>query len=231
VDPSHFRGHVGKRLEDGQRPPGPCGRPRGCRQRRCLLKGCARLFGPKCPQARYCSKACQQAARRWRQGRSSRTYRASDHGRAKRREQARRQRERQREQRLAQTSTEPPVPATSLLAAAESPAISSSEPAAAPAGAASATSDAAVASADGSASRVGQRPALGSDDFELRRCARPGCYVWFAVKHDHSSKRFCSVACRLALRRVLDREARYRARRRRWRWQRMKQRRRPPDTS
>jgi hypothetical protein len=39
------------------------------------------------------------------------------------------------------------------------------------------------------------------------------------------------VACRLALRRVLDREARYRARRRRMRCERVKKRARPPDTS
>ena len=45
----------------------------------------------------------------------------------------------------------------------------------------------------------------------------------FAVPHEHSCQRFCSVACRLALRRVLDREARYRQRRRRWRRQRVTQ--------
>ena len=73
-----------------------------------------------------------------------------------------------------------------------------------------------VASADELAPRVGQRPAVGGEDFLQRRCARPGCYVWFGVAHDQCSKRFCSVACRLALRRVLDREARYRARRQRW---------------
>jgi len=55
--------------------------------------------------------------------------------------------------------------------------------------------------------------------------------VVFHVQHEHSSQRFCSVACRLALRRVLDREARYRQRRRRWRRQRLNRRNRPPDTS
>jgi hypothetical protein len=39
------------------------------------------------------------------------------------------------------------------------------------------------------------------------------------------------VACRLALRRVLDREARYRARRRRMRCERVTKRAQPPDTS
>jgi hypothetical protein len=39
------------------------------------------------------------------------------------------------------------------------------------------------------------------------------------------------VACRLALRRVLDREARYRTRRRHRRGKRVTRRVRPPDTS
>ena len=47
----------------------------------------------------------------------------------------------------------------------------------------------------------------------------------FAVPPEGSCRRFCSVACRLALRRVLDREARYRQRRRRWRRQRLRARR------
>jgi hypothetical protein len=79
--------------------------------------------------------------------------------------------------------------------------------------------------------REGKRPAPNRENFAERMCDRPGCYVIFRVRHDHSCQRFCSVACRLALRRVLDREARYRARRRRWRRQRLNRRSRPPDTS
>ena len=79
--------------------------------------------------------------------------------------------------------------------------------------------------------REGKRPACPSENFAERMCARPGCYVVFQVRHDHSSQRFCSVACRLALRRVLDREVRYQQRRRRWRRQRLSRRNRPPDTS
>jgi hypothetical protein len=81
------------------------------------------------------------------------------------------------------------------------------------------------------AEREGQRPAISSEDFAERMCDRPGCYVVFGVRHEHSSRRFCSVACRLALRRVLDRESRYRQRRRRWRRQQLARRIRPPDTS
>ena len=71
------------------------------------------------------------------------------------------------------------------------------------------------ASAEVTGSREGQRAGAEREDFCLRACARPGCYAEFGVVGGDSSRRFCSVACRLALRRVLDREARYRARRRR----------------
>jgi len=77
----------------------------------------------------------------------------------------------------------------------------------------------------------GQRPASADEIFCTRMCARPGCYVTFVVTVALLSRRFCSVACRQALRRVLDREARYRQRRRRWRRQRRQRRGDRPDTS
>lgn len=89
----------------------------------------------------------------------------------------------------------------------------------------------AAASADGSASREGQRPACPGEDFVECWCARPGCYITFWVNPTRSSRRFCSLVCRLALRRVLDREARYRQRRRRWRRERRTRHRQRPDTS
>jgi hypothetical protein len=88
-----------------------------------------------------------------------------------------------------------------------------------------------AATAAGSAPREGQRVAPACADFSRRPCDRPGCYELFVVPHEYSCQRFCSVACRLALRRVLDREARYRARRRRWRRARRTRRLRPRDTS
>ena len=88
-----------------------------------------------------------------------------------------------------------------------------------------------TASADVALPGEGQRPAMGSEDFSTRRCERPGCYEHFCVQHEHSCRRFCSVACRLALRRVLDREARYRERRRRRRGERVRRQARPPDSS
>ena len=88
-----------------------------------------------------------------------------------------------------------------------------------------------AASAPVPAVREGQRPACPGEDFVECPCARPGCYVTFWVQPTRSNQRFCSLACRLALRRVLDREARYRQRRRRWRRERLKRRCHPPNTS
>jgi hypothetical protein len=164
-------------------------RPGGChhRPRRCLLKGCERLFWPRRPQARYCSESCRRGGRCWRRWHASQQYRASENGKQHRREQSRRYRQRLRERQRASADEESP--------------------------------------------REGQRPASADRDFSTRACKRPGCYELFAMPHEHSCKRFCSVACRLALRRVLDREARYQARRRRMRCERVTRRARPPDTS
>jgi hypothetical protein len=62
--------------------------------RRCLLKGCEQSFQPWQPQSRYCSAACQQAARRWRRRHASQRYRASTQGKERRREQSQRYRQR-----------------------------------------------------------------------------------------------------------------------------------------
>jgi hypothetical protein len=87
------------------------------------------------------------------------------------------------------------------------------------------------ASADAACAREGQRIESAPANSSGRPCDRPGCYTLFAVSHEHPCKRFCSVACRLALRRVLDRESRYRQRRRRRRRERLSRRPRPPNTS
>ena len=80
-----------------------------------------------------------------------------------------------------------------------------------------------------SPAREGQRAAEIPEDFAMRSCHRPGCYAEFAVRSADSSQRFCSVACRLALRRVLDRESRWRWRRRRGSARRVIVRRHSPD--
>jgi hypothetical protein len=76
-------------------------RPRGRYSHICLLKGCERLFQPSHPLQRYCSKACQDAARQWRRWRAAQQYRATARGQQQRREQSRRYRDRQRERRAA----------------------------------------------------------------------------------------------------------------------------------
>lgn len=170
-------------LSDSSWPPQGAGGPR---PRRCLLKGCERWFRPGHPACRYCSSACQQAARRWRRWRAQQKYRASVHGRQQRGQQARRYRQRQRS-RLRWHR-----PAVDTWAA----------------GAAAAAEVAAAA-------REGKRRAEKRDEVCLRPCARPGCYVLFAVGAPSNPRCFCCALCRRALRRVLDREARWRRRRRR----------------
>jgi hypothetical protein len=177
VDQSHFLWHIGER-------------PEGChhhRPRRCLLKGCERLFWPRHPRSHYCGEACRQAARRWRQWRASQKYRATDNGKQQRREQSKRYRERVRARQ--------------------------------------------AASADADSPREGQRMASAQEDFSGKPCVRPGCYELFKLPYEQSGQRFCSVACRLALRRVVDREERYQARRRHLRCECVTTRAQPPDTS
>jgi hypothetical protein len=103
VGPLHFPGHC----SDGQgflRQSG--GQPFGCR--RCLLKDCERWFRAAHPQARYCSPACQQAARRWRSWRAARRYRASTNGKQRRQGQSRRYRQRQQQPSPAVSGPPPP---------------------------------------------------------------------------------------------------------------------------
>jgi hypothetical protein len=78
-------------------------RTKGCRDgvhrprsRVCLLKGCERTFRPQHPLTRYCSEACRQQARRWREWKARRRYRQSRGCKQKRRAQSRRYRERRR---------------------------------------------------------------------------------------------------------------------------------------
>ena len=56
----------------------------------------------------------------------------------------------------------------------------------------------------------GERP---TDASEKSSCARPGCYELFVPARRWPRRRFCSCLCRKALRRVLQREARWGQRR------------------
>jgi len=180
------------------------------RQRLCLLKGCERVFHPGQPQQRYCSVACRQQAARWRRWQSCQGYRASDGGKECRRQQAHRYRVRRRQQQGACWEEK--------LRAIEVQVTQEAVPAAAQRGAA--------AQLEPGEPREGQRPAPHPEDFPCVPCQRPGCYVLFPMRPSVPQQRFCCCLCRRALRRVLDREARWRWRRRRWHGPR--QRSRPP---
>jgi hypothetical protein len=149
------------------------------RCRRCLLKGCERWFLPTRPQARYCSPPCQQAAQHWRRWQAAQRYRASVHGKERRRDQSRRYRVRRRQRPVG----EPPT-ATEPL-----PAVPNHG--------------------------EGQRPAEILEKSLGQPCHRPGCYDCFVPVPRSPQQRFCSPSCRLALRRVYQREVRLRRRRRR----------------
>jgi hypothetical protein len=73
--------------------------------RGCLLKGCEQAFQPLHPFSRYCSSACRAAARRWRQRRANRRYRATEQGKCRRRAQSCRYRARVRECQRADSSS------------------------------------------------------------------------------------------------------------------------------
>jgi hypothetical protein len=62
--------------------------------------------------------------------------------------------------------------------------------------------------------REGQRYEHIWEDFSTRPCQRPGCYELFVFGPHEPPQRFCCSACRRALRRVLEREARWRRRQR-----------------
>jgi hypothetical protein len=90
VNQSHFLWHIGER---------PGGRSSG--QRLCLLKGCERPFWPRHWRSHFCSEACRQAAQRWRRWKADQQYRATEHGKQRRREQSKRYRQRVRERQAA----------------------------------------------------------------------------------------------------------------------------------
>ena len=194
MDQSHFAFRLDER-PDGVGP----------RPRRCLLKGCERLFRPSRPRAHYCGEACREAAKRWRRWRASQRYRETEDGRERRREQCRRYRQRVRERPIEPPAIEPTI----------NPIINPID----------------TSAADAEPACEGQRAESKPEEIPSRPCSRPGCYELFAIADEHSRKRFCGAACRLALRRVLDRESRHRSRRRRRRLERVNRPARPSDTS
>jgi hypothetical protein len=94
MGPSEDRPTTEKNQVKQPKTAGQTRRVRRPRTRACLLKGCERQFRPAHPLTRYCSKECQEEARRWREWKAQHHYRQSSGGKQKRREQSRRYRER-----------------------------------------------------------------------------------------------------------------------------------------
>jgi len=88
---------------------GPSCQPRS---RQCLYEGCGRRFRPCCARQAYCSPACRDAARYWSQDQAQQKYRASEQGKARRREQSRRYRKRCRPRAEAAENSVESVPNT-----------------------------------------------------------------------------------------------------------------------
>jgi hypothetical protein len=198
------------------------GQPTGSRRwhpccRRCLLKGCERWFLPRCPQARYCSKACQEAARYWRVWHANRRYRATDHGKKRHRDANRRYRECRR-QRPPPADTPPPTPhlepVSPVIDTETLPRIVPHLDPAWPVIEAD-THPRIVPPPVAPAASEGERPTEIPQKSCCLPCSRPGCYVFFLPSVRGPDQKFCSDLCRKALRRVRQREARLRYRRRR----------------
>ena len=175
-------------------------------RRLCLLKGCEGWFVAGHPSQCYCSAECAERARAWRCWRDQVKYRATERGREKRRAQSRRWRERQKAkaEAAAVVAVEVPAAAEPAPAAAE-PAPAAAEPAPAAAEPAPAAAEP-MPAAGSEPPREGQPYGLADDIFP---CDRPGCYELSVRSRRSPLRRFCSSACRLALRRVRLREARW----------------------
>jgi hypothetical protein len=207
VGHSHFRSALVPRQPLGSRRWHPC-----CRQ--CLLKGCQRWFSARWPQARYCSRECQQAALRWRRWCAGQRYRVTPNGKQHRRGQHQRRR-RRFPQRCGVPEPAPRAPdaepASGLFEAQTPP--ETDPPLIIP------------------APNEGQRPREIPENFSVGPCSRPGCYVLFLPALPGLKQKFCSGLCRQALRRVRQREARLRERRRHGTRPLCHRRRGPPSAS
>ena len=171
----------------------PCARGSSPRQRLCLLRGCEKLFVPLKRPERYCGGACRAAARRWQLWHTRHTYRRSEKGRERRLEQSRRRRERARERAKTGEASLRVDSSGAWLEITRRP-----------------DGDGAGDKYESQPNSVGHQSEKKSADCP---CSRPGCYELFAIDSRSPRKKFCSSSCRHALRRVLQREAR-------WLWRR-----------
>lgn len=159
---------------------------------------------------RYCSCDCRDADRRWEVWVAGQAYRATEHGRARRREQRRRYRARAKERGLQDATV---VPTTAVLPEVTSSALplagSADCSVCVPETIANVPSDSDLALCEADmATSVEPKVGHHKDGISKKSCcSRPGCYVRFPVTTRSPRQRFCSSACRNALRRVHQREA------------------------
>ena len=177
-------------------------------------------FDPAHPLERFCSCECREANRRWEVWRAGQTYRGTEHGKARRREQRVRARARAKENRPPDAAV---VPDSSFFPEATSAGTwQAGTPLAGSADCSVCAPEkiANVLSASHSAlSEMAQPDAVTATSTEPEVghqkdgisekscCFRPGCYVQFAVTTRSPQQCFCSAACRNALRRVRQRES------------------------
>lgn len=193
--------------------------------RACLLKGCERSFRPTHHRCHYCSDACRREAKKWQAWRAAVRWRAKEQGKKCRRAQSRRYR------RLIPLTLVAEAPAPSPEPVAEPMAPSAPEPVDPIAPSPKPVVDSMASSAPEPVAapivlppvdavsvppeaREGQLIEPIPENFVIRPCLRPGCYVLFGVPAEWSRRHFCCDLCHKALRRVRDREAKYQKRRR-----------------
>lgn len=188
------------------------------------------FFVPQHELQAYCSPACEHASKRWNLWRHQQTYRSTENGKSKRRQQSwrRRQRARERQQQTNMLATHvemtdlPDIPDFPILSCVVSDAKQPTEviePAAVlPTDAAGVENPAcrccetSTEHAESPAKKRPERPRVGhryDPDSKKSCCLRPGCYVRFVPTSRSPLQCFCSRACRMALRRVRLREARW----------------------
>ena len=158
---------------------------------------------------RFCSCDCRDADRRWEVWLASQAYRATEHGRARRREQRRRARARAKERGLQDATVVPTTAVLPEVASSALPVAGSADcSVCVPETIANVPSDSDLALCEADmATSVEPKVGHHKDGFSKKSCCfRPGCYVRFCVTGCSPQQIFCSPVCRNALRRVRQRE-------------------------
>jgi hypothetical protein len=149
---------------------------------------------------RYCGEPCREEAKAWREWRAQVQYRRTDRGRQVRRDQSRRWRERQGERerraRPKQTTEGVASPGANAEGSPATPVAPPDPP--------SLESDTPKFERPNDKIAGEGHPLVLPEGFFC--CDRPGCYAVFRGTRRSPLRRFCNLACRMALRCVRLRE-------------------------